>query len=571
MPVTIVDTELAIDQRHHERMNILILLHLWVMAAAIGASLPTNMVAGETAAATAPDAESASTNIAADNDLPTLPECPVVATLVPVLSESDLRSDSTNDGYAHAKKVTEKYHSYYNLPKFDDCTAAFLCCPKYIGSFAKWLVEVCKKMTNPNEGYKLGSCLQFVSGHKVMIERKFNSPSSPEPRPQWLSKENEDVYIRFYSDVNGYIIRNVIVKSWKDGQNASVLVPMLCRPQMRHLCRELFGQANTPGFAARDCLDLTLTWQAAGRGSEVVFCTLDEIYLIEPNALPVMDWKQSKNVIETPFVLIPDIWWEMNVLHTTGVYLALEQEAAVGQQPNNMLFSVSVNHKQHSKKTSDVIKRLARDSDFRERSGVTTAMNAKSIREAACALLSTKIPNYFLQLSRSGHEKGLDKKYPFLTYAACNHISNITATIPGGAAIGGHKNPMTMTPQAASFDLVTITVVEAGRLQSVATQLFNLTNFPYCHRGQPGRPFVMVLLATLVMHISEVTAAFPSHRYIVRFWTAFLDNGFTIARVEEIGSELQEQVRLRNTSVDNTSEISGILAQVAQTQAEQVT
>lgn len=548
-----------------------ILLRLWVMAAAIGESVPTNMAAGETAAGetAAADDQSASTDIAADNDLPTLPECPIVATLVPVLTESDLRSDNTNDGYSQAKNVAEKYHAYYNLPKFDDCTAAFLCCPKYIGSFAKWLVEVCKKMTNPNEGYKLGTCLQFVSGHKVLIERKFNSPSSPEPRPQWLSKENEDVYNRFYSDVNGYVVRNVMVKSWKDGQNASSLVPMLNRPQMRHLCHELFGEANSPGFAARDCCDLSLTWQAAGRGSEVVFCTLYEIYLIDPYALGVMNWKQSKNAVETPFVLIPDRCWEMNVYHTIGVYLALEQETVVGSQPPNMLFPASAKLKQFSKKTSDTIKRLAKDRGFSERSGVTTAMNAKSIREATCAILSLKIPNYFLQLSRSGHDKGLDKKNPFLIYASSNHMSNITATIPGGAALAGYSDPMTLTPQAASFDLVTITDFEAEQLQGVATQLFNLNNHPYCHRGQPGRPFVMVLLATLVLHLSEVTAAFPGHRYIVKFWAAFLDKGFTVARVEQIGSDLQEQVRLRNTCVP--PDVSGILAQVAQTQADQVT
>ena len=40
----------------------------------------------------------------------------------------------------------------------------------------------------------------------------------------------------------------------------------------------------------------------------------------------------------------------------------------------------------------------------KKKSGVTTSMNAKSIREGACSLPSETTSNYFIQLSRSGHD-----------------------------------------------------------------------------------------------------------------------------------------------------------------------
>jgi len=193
-----------------------------------------------------------------------------------------------------------------------------------------------------------------------------------------------------------------------------------------------------------------------------------------------------------------------------------------------------------------VIKRLLNDESFALSIGLTKAHNGSSIRPGTSQFISRygDTLNYLQMPSRSGHSTGMEKKSTFLLYATVPSMDAVMNTIPAGSILAGW--PKSCFPHAPSLNHFVLSEDEREKLNLVASQLFNFANLPCLVRGQNGWPFVMVCFASLLRFNHDVETVCPNHRILGLTYRAFLDNGFTLDRFNEICADIRNEFKLRN-------------------------
>jgi len=491
----------------------------------------------------------------------------------PTLSPSDLKSANTNDGYKTAKRIANIYNTTYGLADFDSCSEEVLCSFDYIDSFAKWMVEDCKMQSDDTKSYALGSVKQTISGIKMMIERRFGSQN---PKPFYLSQEHKGDYERHHMEVIGYVVRTMTLAAWERSENVYEYVSTLGREQCKAISLWLLKDCDrktSSHLSHRDRLLIAMTYAGMGRTSEVFSSSYDGWSVIDDLGIVQAIWKESKLSAEKPMTWVPDVEsFSLDVTHCFATLWMLEPEILSwrGRPINssyvetNKVFPHLHSLKNPAKHLGEIIKRILKDESFALLIGLTKGHNGSSIRPGTSQFISRygDTLNYLHMLSRSGHSTGMEKKTTFLVYATVPSLDAVMNTIPAGSILAGW--PKKCFPIAPSLNHIVLTEVERERLNGVVTELFNFDNLPFLAKGQNGWPFVMVCFASLLRFHHDVERTCPGHRVVALTYRAFLDNGFTLQRFNEICAHVRREFDLKNApSQDRETALENCCAAVS--------
>jgi len=272
------------------------------------------------------------------------------------LSSSELKAGSTNAGYKDAKTQANRYletiSGYPN--KIDECTVEQIANMDFFQGFARFMVEDLTRLDKPDEKYAPGSCLQFFSGIKMWVKKKF-------PNAALFNPVNKDDVDLLFEETTSYIDREMTQATWKEGADKQARGSPIGRDQIRWMCEMLLKKMGTSSFkmCASNRAGIAFTWAFVGRAGEAANQSWGSASLnAETSVIDTVN-KESKLSEEKDSCLVPDVCLEMCCYHCLAVYY-MQPEYTNDQRKSRLMFPEWNDLKYPGQRTNRVIKELSK-------------------------------------------------------------------------------------------------------------------------------------------------------------------------------------------------------------------
>lgn len=444
----------------------------------------------------------------------------------------------------------------------DAISEDFMCHPSVLDAFAAWLLEQEVKKTNVYTkgvypaAMEVSTILQYVSGVKESLKGLW---------PDNAMWKDEAWYTKIREAVDTYWRRRAI----QQRDAFSRPEPPICNAEMDAMCKELMKACSGDNAGLEPLMRRALlvsTHYFAGRVGEGSFWSWEHLNWVK--GIPVMNWPEMKTLeLKGYCVVINPHGYENDLVHALASLYAVgagSHNLPKDYEPESCGVLPFISDKNASKYVGEIIAGFAGKYDDKGVlvSGlecIDPASTAKSLRGGKVAemMMDPSVDAYIANSWGGWADKG---------GSGGAHTTNMTyyvkmslkMSLMAAKAGYGYANSRSKT---SMYDWNVVTTEHNRKeLEEYAAALFSLSTHVDLFKGRAHRqtrPFAMLMLASLLVHLDAVVDNYgPSHLLVRRMLEAGVgrtvgDQPITLTMLRTMGQQLRVKWESDNAVATN--------------------
>ncbi len=419
------------------------------------------------------------------------------------IEELNRNAESTSDGYASALKKWDEFAEIQNYPKQTELPRRqdFVCgevlsnnsmsnpndppIRQPLSEFANFLLNYKQKSGGEEKHLSVGTQLQYLSGVKTFLFKKFKPLKFYGTDPDW------------WTDLYNSLRCRAAVAAISRGEAVSKKAIGLSKEAIKNCCRWLMKQENEALGCEERCI-LVILFHSVGRGGEVSTSTWDEAEWNVDQEFLSLKWGEIKNGRQHEMTFHPDAMdWMLDMFHALACYIiagpATAPKSSAAASGVHWMFPAYVDMVKGgaASKASRIIEKCRKNGV----EGIPDGASSHGIRVTATDDMTFHhLLSVFCAIARGGWDFKSDN-------LAFHYFTKRLNIVMAGKALAGWHDPRqkVASPTIKAFK----TEENSVQVESFCRSLFVSSSVPMLNDDLKG--FRDAMVASLLMYFKDVS------------------------------------------------------------------